>query len=51
VIGHTEPVDVVAGSLIGYLRHSVHLLEVVVESGSGEWVVEKWVVQRGMIGT
>lgn len=48
---HTAPVDVVAGLLIGYLGHSVHLVEVVVESGSGEWMVGKWVVQRGMIGT
>jgi hypothetical protein len=44
-------VVVVVGSLIEYLGHSVHLVEVVGGSGNGKRVVEKWIVQRGMVGT
>ena len=43
-------IEPVAGSLVGYLGHSVHLAEVVGGSGNGERAVEKWVVQREMVG-
>ena len=44
-------IDPVVGSLIEYLGHSVHLVEVVEGSGNGERVVGKWIVQWEMVGT
>ena len=44
-------IEPVAESFVGYLGHSVRLVEAVGGSGNGERVVGKSVVQREMVGT
>ena len=51
VVAVVEMIEPVAGSLVGYLGHSFHLVGVVGGSGNAERLVGKWVVQREMVET